>query len=47
MFAKSTSGVSKEGNKFIITPVSEHITKERALKGPYKLVEEVLEKKDT
>ena len=45
MFAKSTSGVSKEGNKFIITPVSEHITKERALKGPYKLVEEVLEKK--
>ena len=30
---------------FIKTPVSDHIDKERALVGPYKLVEEVLEKK--
>ena len=44
MFAKSTSGVSKKGNKFIYAPVSEHITHQRALQGPYKLVEEVLEK---
>jgi len=45
MFAKSRSGVSKEGNKFIYTPVTDHITHKRALQGPYKLVEEVLEKK--
>ena len=30
---------------FIKTPVSDHIDKERTLVGPYKLVEEVLEKK--
>ena len=45
MFSKSTSGVSKSGKKFIYAPVSEHITHQRALQGPYKLVEEVLEKK--
>ena len=47
------AGVLKEimdGNKlknrnFIKTPVSDHIEKERTLVGPYKLVEEVLEKK--
>ena len=37
-------GVSKEGKKFIYTPVSDHIMHERSLVGPYKLVEEVLEK---
>ena len=45
MFEKSTSGVSKSGKKFIYAPVSEHIIHQRALQGPYKLVEEVLEKK--
>ena len=45
MFSKSTAGVSKSGKKFIYAPVSEHITHQRALQGPYKLVEEVLEKK--
>ena len=45
IFAKSKSGVSKEGTKFIYTPVTDHITHKRALQGPYKLVEEVLEKK--
>ena len=44
MFSKSKSGVSKSGKKFIYAPVSEHITHQRALQGPYKLVEEVLEK---
>ena len=38
-------GVSKEGDKFIMTPVTEHLTHQRSLQGPYKLVEEVLEKK--
>ena len=37
-------GVSKEGKKFIYTPVSDHIMHERSLVGPYKLVEEILEK---
>ena len=45
IFAKSKSGVSKEGTKFIYTPVTDHIIHKRALQGPYKLVEEVLEKK--
>ena len=40
----SKRGVSKEGKKFIYTPVSDHIMHERSLVGPYKLVEEVLEK---
>ena len=40
----SKKGVSKEGKKFIYTPVSDHIMHERSLVGPYKLVEEVLEK---
>ena len=30
--------------KFVYTPVSDHITHQRSLQGPYKLVEEVLEK---
>ena len=38
-------GVSKEGDKFVVTPVTEHLTHQRSLQGPYKLVEEVLEKK--
>lgn len=36
----------KFGKEFIYTPVSEHITQDRILRGPYKLVEEVLEKND-
>jgi len=36
--------VSSKDNVFVKTPVSEHITQERTLNGPYKLVEEVLEK---
>jgi len=40
------SGKDKLTNRnFIKTPVSDHIEKERTLVGPYKLVEEVLEKK--
>ena len=44
--SRKISGVSKKqyGNKFIYTPISEHIVQERTLRGPYKLVEEVLEK---
>jgi len=34
----------KFGKEFVYTPVSEHITQDRILRGPYKLVEEVLEK---
>ena len=36
-------GPSVSGKKFIYAPVSEHITHQRALQGPYKLVEEVCE----
>ena len=40
------AGKDKLTNRnFIKTPVSDHIEKERTLVGPYKLVEEVLEKK--
>ena len=39
------AGKDLKNRKFIKTPVSDHIDKERALIGPYKLVEEVLEKK--
>lgn len=35
---------SKQDDVFVTTPVSDHITKERMLNGPYKKVEEVLEK---
>jgi len=35
---------SSDADKFIFTPISEHISQERSLNGPYKLVEEVLEK---
>ena len=35
--------VSEKDNVFVRTPVSEHITQERTLNGPYKLVEKVLE----
>ena len=35
--------VSSKDNVFVKTPVSEHITQERTLNGPYKLVEKVLE----
>ena len=45
MFSDSKSGVSKEGNKFIYTPVTDHITHKRALQGPYKKVEQILENK--
>jgi hypothetical protein len=45
MFKDSKSGVSKEGNKFIYTPVTDHITHKRALQGPYKKVEQILENK--
>ena len=38
-------GNTLKNRNFIKTPVSDHIDKERALVGPYKLVEEVLEKK--
>ena len=38
-------GNTLKNRNFIKTPVSDHIDKERALIGPYKLVEEVLEKK--
>jgi uncharacterized FlgJ-related protein len=38
-------GKNLTNRNFIKTPVSDHIDKERALVGPYKLVEEVLEKK--
>ena len=34
----------QDNNKFVYTPVSDHIMHERSLVGPYKLVEEVLEK---
>ncbi len=34
----------QERNKFVYTPVTDHIMHERSLVGPYKLVEEVLEK---
>ena len=42
--SRKVSGVDKSGNKFIYTPISEHITQNRTLQGPYKIVEEVLEK---
>ena len=45
MFSDSKAGVSKEGNKFIYTPVTDHITHKRALQGPYKKVEQILENK--
>ena len=45
MFKDSKAGVSKEGNKFIYTPVTDHITHKRALQGPYKKVEQILENK--
>ncbi len=35
---------TKYGKEFVYTPISEHISQERSLNGPYKLVEEVLEK---
>ena len=35
---------SKQDDIFVTTPVSDHITKERMLNGPYKKVEEILEK---
>lgn len=43
----ATKDVLEKGskNKFIYTPVTEHITHQRSLQGPYKLVEEILEKK--
>ena len=39
------AGKKLTSKNFIRTPISDHIDKERALIGPYKLVEEVLEKK--
>ena len=39
------AGKDLKNKNFIRTPVSDHIDKERVLQGPYKLVEEVLEKK--
>ena len=38
-------GNTLKNRNFIKTPISDHIEKERTLVGPYKLVEEVLEKK--
>ena len=36
---------AEEGSvDLVFTPISEHITKQRSLQGPYKIVEEVLEK---
>ena len=47
IFGKGAKGratkVSAQDNVFVKTPVSEHITQERTLNGPYKLVEKVLE----
>ena len=42
--SRKTIGADKSGGKFIYTPVSEHIIQNRTLQGPYKVVEEVLEK---
>ena len=42
--SRKVSGADKSGNKFIYTPISEHIIQNRTLQGPYKVVEEVLEK---
>ena len=38
-------GNTLKNRNFIKTPISDHIEKERTLVGPYKLVEEILEKK--
>ena len=46
IFGKGARGATRKVGKddiFVTTPVSEHITKERTLNGPYKLVEKVLE----
>jgi GH24 family phage-related lysozyme (muramidase) len=42
--SRKISGTTKYGKEFVYTPISEHISQERSLSGPYKLVEEVLEK---
>tara|TARA_E500000318_G_scaffold20738_3_gene21271 strand:+ start:1726 stop:6045 length:4320 start_codon:yes stop_codon:yes gene_type:complete len=44
LFSNISPVRKKFGKEFIYTPVSEHITHDRLLRGPYKLVEEVLEK---
>ena len=48
--SRKVPGVSKakykkkgQSEEFVYTPISEHISQERSLNGPYKLVEEVLE----
>jgi flagellum-specific peptidoglycan hydrolase FlgJ len=46
IFGKGSKGATRKTSKddvFVTTPVSEHITHERTLNGPYKLVEKVLE----
>ena len=43
-FSKTGASKNKLGKEFIYTPISEHIAHERSLNGPYKLVEEILEK---